>query len=111
MHQNTSGYQVKFSPAFLSATPFKLPYFIISSKPYLALGPGEFTLLKQELELLKNVFDQQDVFTDQVIRQRLQIILTLLHRWYAKTNPGAINESSNRLIVRFFNFLENHFQD
>jgi AraC family transcriptional activator of pobA len=35
----------------------------------------------------------------------------LLHRWYAKTNPGAINESSNRLIVRFFNFLENHFQD
>lgn len=111
LHEKTTGYQVMFSPQFLPATPARLPFFIASSKPYLHLEPAEFACLKQELILLKDEFDNQDLFVHEVVRQRLHIILTLLHRWYAKSDPLVISESSNRLIVRFFDLLEKKIQE
>ncbi len=111
LHEKTTGYQVMFSPQFLPATTARLPFFISSSKPYLSLGPVEFANLTQELVILKNEFDNQDLFVHEVIRQRLQIILTLLHRWYAKSDPLLVSESSNRLIVRFFDLLEKHIHE
>lgn len=106
LHEKTKGYQVMFSHEFLPTTPGRLPFFVSSSTPHLSLRSEEFGMLKRELEILKNEFDHQDVFAHEMIRQRLHIILTLLHRWYAKSDPLVISESSNRLMVRFFDLLE-----
>jgi AraC-like DNA-binding protein len=106
LHENTKGYQVMFSHEFLPIAPGRLPFFVSSSPPHLSLRSEEFAELKRELEILKNEFDNQDVFSHELIRQRLHLILTLLHRWYSKSEPLVISESTNRLMVRFFDLLE-----
>lgn len=106
LHEKTKGFQVMFSHEFLPIAPGRLPFFASSSTPHLLLRSEEFTTLKRELEILKNEFDTQDVFAHELIHQRLHIILTLLHRWYAKSEPLVISESTNRLMVRFFELLE-----
>ncbi|MGC3947441.1 MAG: helix-turn-helix domain-containing protein [Chryseolinea sp.] len=111
LHETTSGYQIMFSADYLPAQHTRLPFFISSSKPYLSLSNTEFATLKQELITIKEEFDNQDLFVNEVIRQRLHIVLTLLHRWYAKSDPHVVSESSNRIISRFFNLLEKHIQE
>jgi AraC family transcriptional regulator, transcriptional activator of pobA len=106
LHEKTKGYQVMFSHEFLPIAPGRLPFFVSSSTPHLSLRSEELAALKRELEILKNDFDHQDVFAHELIRQRLHIVLTLLHRWYAKSEPLVISESTNRLMVRFFDLLE-----
>ncbi len=111
LHEKTCGYQIMFSADHLPAPPARLPFFITSSKPYLTLGSAEFAALKQELIIMKDEFDHQDLFVNEVIRQRLHIVLTLLHRWYAKSDPLLVSESGNRIISRFFDLLEKNIYE
>ena len=111
LHERTSGFQLMFTADYLPAQPTRLPFFITSSKPYLTMGNAEFESLKEELTIIKDEFDNQDLFVNELIRQRLHIVLTLLHRWYAKSDPLVISESSNRIISKFFNLLEKHIQE
>lgn len=78
--EKTTGYQVMFGAEFLPVGPAKFPYFSASAKPCLSLSPHQFNSLKTELESLKNEFDNEEIFSREVIRLRLQVVMKLLQR-------------------------------
>lgn len=107
--EDTTGYQVMFTGDFLPMPPSKLPYFGTSCKPFLLLEAAEFILLSKELDQLKSELDNQELLARDMLKLRLQTILTLLQRWYMHANPPSINQSNNRMMTAFFNFLETHY--
>lgn len=109
--EKTTGYQVMFAAEFLPVAPSKFPFFSGSSKPYLSLDLQGFNLLKAELELLKKEFDNEELYSREMIRLRLQIVMKLLQRWYTQSNPSAGNNSGNRLVMSFYNSLEKHYHE
>lgn len=105
----TTGFQLMFSQQYFPVLQGKLPFYIPSYDPFLALSDTQFKLIKREMEFLLNEFSSPEIFSDEITQYRMRGLLTLLHRWYLDANPQSDYLLGNSYIFQFFDLVESHF--
>jgi len=107
---DTTGYQLLYSPEFLLKGNTDLPFFKPKSVPFLRLAETDYHELANELSLLQKEVTKGFAYADAIIQNRLQILLSLLKRWYEKSYLHLPVEKNGRLVQNFLALLEAHYQ-
>ncbi|MGX5818713.1 helix-turn-helix domain-containing protein [Chitinophaga lutea] len=109
--KHTTGYQLAFGKDFLPDEALRRSFFSFAATPVLDLDEAQFSGAQQELRAFEREAPARDPYTRRLAALRLELLLTLLERYYAGAHPSAGQTAVGRMVKSFLTLLESQYKE